>query len=84
MRERYENLPVPVFVCPDGFLDGRIPAVVALFTDKTVENPFGRMALFPRRLLIFCEDLFDKSQIRPDLPLLSWFCLSIPGRGGVG
>ena len=38
----------------------------------------------PWGFFIFSENLFDKSQMWPDLSFLSWFCLSIPRRGGIG
>ncbi len=71
-------------VCPYGFLDGCISAVVALFADKTIEDPFSRMTLFPWCFFVFVENVFDKSQMRPNLPLLSWLALPVPGRGGIG
>ena len=57
---------------------GRISAIVALLTDKTVEGPFGCMTLFPGYLFIFFEYPLNESQVWPDPSLLSSLCLSAP------
>ena len=49
-----------------------------------VEDPFGCVTLFPQCFFILFENLFDKGQIWPDLPLFSPPCLSVPRWGRVG
>ena len=65
--ERNEDLSGPVFQVPNDLFDRRVPPVVTVFFLETVEDPLGRMALFPRSFLVRDQDLPIRGMKRPIL-----------------
>jgi hypothetical protein len=59
VRKRYENLAGFLLEGPHLLLDGRVPTIVAVLIDKTVEEAFGCVALLLRCLSIRDQDLID-------------------------